>query len=212
MDALTALRLLATIVMVMFLPGYLLVNVIFPARGQLDIEMDQLYRVGIGMVLSIFITVADGIFLNTLGTDSTGHGYITGPNLWITLSVITAVLFALGWYRGAYPKMGEIHPKLYREPKKEALVQGSSRLGMKAEKDLEALMKEKKRLERFIEQAERTESELTDMDTINEWSERRIGAVERLKEVNGEIDRIRRASRRAKRVKKAPKKRKVKKE
>ncbi len=205
MDALTFVRLLLTVIMVMFLPGYLLVNAIFPARGQLDVEMDQLYRIGIGMVMSIFITVADGIFLNTLGTDSTGHGYITGTNLWITLSIITAFLFILGWYRGAYPKLGEIHPKLHREPKKEALVSGSSRLGMKAEKDLAALMKEKSRLERFIEEAEETESQLTDMDMIAEWSERRVKAVERLGEVNKEIDRIRRASRRAKRVRKKKK-------
>ena len=210
MDAFTALRLLATIIMVMFLPGYLLVNTLFPARGQLDVEMDQLYRFGIGMVLSIFITIGDGIFLNTLGTDSTGHGYITGPNLWITLSIITAFLFVLGWYRGAYPKMGEIHPKLYREPKKEALVQGSSRLGMKTEKDLAALMKEKKRLERFIEEAERTEEQITDLNLVKEWSDRRIKAVEKLAEVNHEIDRIRRASGRAKKVKRPPKKRKVK--
>ena len=210
MDALTALRLLATIVMVMFLPGYLLVNTLFPARGQLDVEMDQLYRFGIGMVLSIFITIGDGIFLNTLGTDSTGHGYITGPNLWITLSIITVFLFVLGWYRGAYPKMGEIHPKLYREPKKEALVQGSSRLGMKAEKDLAALMKEKKRLERFIEEAEETETQITDLNVVKEWSDRRIKAVEKLAEVNHEIDRIRRGSKKAKRVKRPPKKRKVK--
>ena len=205
MDALTFVRLLLTVIMVMFLPGYLLVNAIFPARGQLDVEMDQLYRIGIGMVMSIFITVADGIFLNTLGTDSTGHGYITGTNLWITLSIITAFLFVLGWYRGAYPKLGQIHPKLHREPKKEALVSGSSRLGMKAEKDLAALMKEKSRLERFIEEAEETESQLTDMDMIAEWSERRVKAVERLGEVNKEIDRIRRASRRAKRVRKKKK-------
>ncbi len=210
MDAFTALRLLATIIMVMFLPGYLLVNTLFPARGQLDVEMDQLYRFGIGMVLSIFITIGDGIFLNTLGTDSTGHGYITGPNLWITLSIITAFLFVLGWYRGAYPKMGEIHPKLYREPKKEALVQGSSRLGMKAEKDLAALMKEKKRLERFIEEAEETEKQITDLNIVKEWSDRRIKAVEKLAEVNHDIDRIRRGSGRAKKVKKPPKKRKVK--
>ena len=209
MDILTGLRLLATVIMVMFLPGYLMVNAIFPARGQLDVEMDQLYRFGIGMVLSIFVTIGDGIFLNTLGTDSTGHGYITGPNLWITLSVITVFFFVLGWYRGAYPKMGEIHPKLYREPKKEALVQGSSRLGMKAEKNLAALMKEKKKLERFIEKAEETETQITDLNLVKEWSDRRIKAVEKLAEVNHEIDRIRRGSGRAKKVKRPPKKRKV---
>ena len=210
MDLLTGLRLLATVIMVMFLPGYLLVNTLFPARGQLDVEMDQLYRIGIGMVFSIFITIADGIFLNTLGTDSTGHGYITGPNLWITLSIITAFLFILGWYRGAYPKMGEIHPKLHREPKKEALIHGNSRLGMKAEKDLAGLMKEKKRLERFIEEAEEMETQITDLNVVKEWSDRRVTAVEKLAEVNHEIDRIRRASKRAKRVKRPPKKRKVK--
>jgi len=200
MDILTALRLLATILMVMFLPGYFLVNALFPARGELDVEMDRIYRIGIGMALSVFITISDGIFLNTLGTDSGGHGYITGQNLWISMSIITIALFLIGWYRGAYPEMEKISPRLYREPKKEALVE-SSRLGRGAEKEMAQLMKKKKRLERFIEEAEQMERQITDMNLIREWSDRRVKAVEELREVNHGIDRVRRATGRAKRLK-----------
>lgn len=205
MDILTALRLLATIVMLMFLPGYFLVNALFPARGALDVEMDQLYRIGIGMALSVFLTISDGIFLNTLGTDSSGHGYITGQNLWISMSIITAAIFLIGWYRGAYPEMEKISPRLYREPKKEALVE-SSRLGRGAEKEIAQLMKRKKRLERFIEEAEEMEKQITDMNLIKEWSDRRLKAVEELGEVNKAIDRVRRATAtgRAKRLKRPP--------
>jgi len=42
MDILSALQLLAAIIMVMFLPGFLLVNLMFPSKGQLDVEMDML--------------------------------------------------------------------------------------------------------------------------------------------------------------------------
>lgn len=112
------------ILFIFFLPGFLLVNAIFPRKGELDREYDVLYRITLGIVMSVVIAVAVGFVLNSLTQDfgitqESGKGFVTDANLWAILVALSILLFLLGWLRGAYPFMGRLHPSLLRHPKRE---------------------------------------------------------------------------------------------
>ncbi len=108
------LQVIAGVAFVFFLPGYTMVNMMFPRKGELDPEYDQVYRIALGMGLSIVISIIVGFGLNALSAE--GQGLVTSVPLWTVLITITAVFGIAGWFRGAYPGAGAIHPKLYRAP------------------------------------------------------------------------------------------------
>jgi MFS family permease len=108
------LQVLAGIAFVFFLPGYTLVNMLFPRRGELDPEYDIVYRAALGMGLSIVVAILVGFMLNAISSE--GHGYVTAGPLWGVLVSVTLVFVLVGWLRGAYPRAGLIHPSLYRPP------------------------------------------------------------------------------------------------
>jgi len=108
------LQVLAGILIVFFLPGYTLVNLLFPRRGELDPEYDFVYRATLGMGLSVVIAIIVGFALNAISTEE--HGYVSAGPLWVVLVSITALFAFLGWMRGAYPNAGMLHPSLYRSP------------------------------------------------------------------------------------------------
>lgn len=111
------LHLLVAIPMWFFAPGFLLVNAMFPRKGELDTKYDELYRIALGIVLSVVLVILMGFTLNSLGQQpDTGLGYFTAPFIWAGLLVISAVLFLAGWLRGAYPILGRLHPALVRLP------------------------------------------------------------------------------------------------
>jgi len=111
-------RMIQTIFAVLFLflvPGWVLVYALYPRKGELDREYDLLYRLGLGSVLSIAITVLLGFALNSLGTDPvTGKGYVTAEVMWPGIAFLTLAFFFIGWFRGAFPFMGRLHPALER--------------------------------------------------------------------------------------------------
>ncbi|OGS41784.1 MAG: hypothetical protein A3K67_07275 [Euryarchaeota archaeon RBG_16_62_10] len=108
------LQVLAGLLIVFFLPGYTLVNLLFPRKGELDPEYDIVYRVALGMGLSVVISIMAGFGLNAISTEE--HGYVSAGPLWAVLGSATAMFAFLGWYRGAYPMAGLIHTSLYRAP------------------------------------------------------------------------------------------------
>lgn len=108
------LQVIAGIAFVFFLPGYTMVNMVFPRKGELDPEYDQVYRITLGMGLSIVISIIVGFGLNAASTNS--HGLVTSRPLWASLLALTVFFGLVGWYRGAYPGAGNIHPALYRAP------------------------------------------------------------------------------------------------
>ena len=113
---LAALQVLAAIVLIFLLPGYLLVNALYPRRGELDRDYDALYRLTLGIVLSIATTVLWSFFLNSLGVSETGLGFVVGANIAAGLLMLSGVFFVLGWWRGAYPQLARVHPSLARAP------------------------------------------------------------------------------------------------
>jgi hypothetical protein len=108
------IQIVAGVAIVFFLPGYTLVGLLFPRRGELDPEYDVVYRVALGMGLSIVIAIVVGFMLNAISTEE--QGYVSAGPLWISLVSVTAAFFAAGWWRGAYPWLGMLHSSLYRDP------------------------------------------------------------------------------------------------
>jgi uncharacterized membrane protein len=106
MDILGLLRILFAMLILLFLPGFLLVQALFPKKNELSEEDDWLYRIVLSVVLSIVIAIILAFIISSLGVDSdTGKGYFTALNIVISLLVISAALFVIGVLRGAYPRI-----------------------------------------------------------------------------------------------------------
>src|SRR3979409_2674529 len=72
-------RVIGALVLLFFLPGFLLVNALYPRKGELDRECDRLYRITLGIVLSIAVTVFWSFFLTSLGVNAApGLGDVPG--------------------------------------------------------------------------------------------------------------------------------------
>ena len=67
------LQVVAGLLLVFLLPGYALVNLIFPRRGELDPEYDPVYRLTLGMGLSVAVTIFVGFFLNAISDEETQY-------------------------------------------------------------------------------------------------------------------------------------------
>ncbi|MGQ9588644.1 MAG: DUF1616 domain-containing protein [Thermoplasmata archaeon] len=177
------LQVLSGILIVFFLPGYTLVNLLFPRRGELDPEYDFVYRATLGMGLSVVIAIMVGFALNAISTE--GRGYVSAGPLWAVLLSITALFVFVGWMRGAYPSAGMLHPSLYRSPAPRK-GPGSYRADFARRQKIEKLLLEREQL-------------LADLRTFSERSstsnpQRRLyyrkrvdHARQRIDEVNAEL-------------------------
>jgi hypothetical protein len=149
------LRLIYAILLIFFIPGYAAVQALFPRKGELDLEFDKLYRLALSMGLSIAIAVFDGFFLDWMTRafgiyPSPGKGIVQEPYLSLSLWTITGVLFVIGWYRGAYPLIGIIHPSLYREAP--PYTPSVEKIRDQKLKDLENMVEERARIKRMIKE------------------------------------------------------------
>jgi hypothetical protein len=94
---------LTLLIFPLFLPGFLLVNVLFPGRRSLGGEYDLLYRVFFGVVLSVAITILYGTLLILLaGADQV---FLRPEAIWPGLALLALALFLIGLARGAYPPL-----------------------------------------------------------------------------------------------------------
>ena len=111
------LRTLAAVVFVFFLPGFFLWKSLVPRPRDIADEFGPVYTVAFSMALSIAATVLMGIALGNFGINpATGRGYIVDWNP-TALVVLSLFAFAAAWYRGAFPVLGRISPRLERRPK-----------------------------------------------------------------------------------------------
>ena len=108
------LNLIFGLLFIFFLPGFVVINALFPRKGELDKEFDMLYRLTLGMGMSIVITILVGFFLGSIPVAHDEMGYFVARNIWAMLITLTVVFFFVGWYRGAYQWMGWLHPALDR--------------------------------------------------------------------------------------------------
>ena len=114
------IRLALALLLIFVIPGVAIINLIFPRKGALDEELDNLYRLALGMGMSMVVTIFTGFFLNYFGINpETGMGYLSGPYIATVLIVVSLLAFIGGWWRGAYQFMGNWHPKLIRPSPKD---------------------------------------------------------------------------------------------
>ena len=141
--------------LVLFFPGWTLVNLLFPRRGEIDREHDALYRVTLGIVMSIVLLVLVGFLLNAASPPE-GIGLITGTNLWASLGVLTVAFFVAGWWRGAYPSLGRLHPALKRPaPREPSSLLGDLDVDRATLAKFRDLAGERERWRRAVKDAER---------------------------------------------------------
>jgi hypothetical protein len=191
-DAILAtLQVVAALALIFFLPGYLLINALYPRRGELDREYDGLYRITLGIVLSIAVTVLWSFFLNSLGVDpASGLGYVRDVPIAAGLLGLSAGFFVLGWWRGAYPQLAKLHPALARTPKP-----GPADLLSEPERDhkvrlrLQDLATRRERLRRAIKDAERR-MRLQSSDVRSHYEDKRDQARAELRTVELELRKL----------------------
>ena len=137
------LLVLAAILVLFFLPGYTFITMLFPKRGELDLEYDQLYRIGLGMGMSIVISILVGYALGYLALFYASY-------LWVTLINLSIIFYIIGFYRGGYPTIRKLLG-LEKEDKYDRLIY------------LQELLKERKKLVKKLEEVER----IIRMGTVN---------------------------------------------
>ncbi|MCU0852239.1 MAG: DUF1616 domain-containing protein [Thermoplasmata archaeon] len=177
------IQIILGLAVVFFLPGYTLVNLLFPRKGELDPDLDVVYRITLGMGSSVVLSMLVGFVLNAFSDEDTG--LVSPGPLWASLLSITGLFFLGGWYRGAYPELGLAHPSLYRPPG----TKGFGRSGA-------AEFARSRRLERLVRERERL---LVDLKTYSEradtpnpkrkayYSKRTESVREQLAAVNEEL-------------------------
>ncbi len=184
-------RILGALLLTFVIPGLLLVNLLYPRKGELDREYDAVYRLTLGIVLSIAVTVLWGFLLNSLGVNAaTGLGFVQGPEIAAGLIGLSILFFVVGWWRGAYPWMGRLHPSLTRMPKPaaESLLTEEER-DHRIRKKLEDLAAERERLRRMIKDLERR-MQLHSADARSHYEEKRDEARADLKRVESELKKL----------------------
>ena len=148
------LLILTAIFVLFFLPGYTFITMLFPKRGELDLEYDQLYRIGLGMGMSIVISIIVGYILGYLALFYASY-------LWITLINLSIVFYLIGFYRGGYPTIRKFLG-LEKKDKYDRLIY------------LQELLKERKRLVKKLEEVER----IIKLGTVNrEYHEKKRGEL-----------------------------------
>ena len=63
LEILQVLQIIGAVLLMFFLPGFMLVQVLFPRKNELDEECHLMFRMILGVGLSIVITVLDGFVL-----------------------------------------------------------------------------------------------------------------------------------------------------
>lgn len=187
---LATLQVLGALTLTFFIPGYVLVNALYPRKGELDREYDTLYRITLGIVLSIAVTVLWSFLLNSFGVSPEGKGYVVGTNIAAGLIGLSVLFFGIGWWRGAYPWMVRVHPSLARAP-----APGPSDLLSEDERDhrirlkLQELATKRERLRRAIKDAERR-MQLHSADARGHYEEKRDQARAELKTIEAELRKL----------------------
>jgi len=183
-----------TILAILFLflvPGLLLVYALYPRKGELDREYDLLYRLGLGSVLSISITVLLGFALNSLGTDPvTQKGYVTAEVMWPGLAFLSIAFFLLGWFRGAFPWMARLHPFLARPlPRDPRSLIDPLEVGGTSAVQFRTLAAQRDELRTELKKLDRR-SDATVDDNQGHYRQRRKTLQEQLREIDVQIHKL----------------------
>lgn len=100
---------LLALILLFFLPGFLLALIIWPKKDSLSMEYDLLFKCVIGIVFSMIISILVGIIIYAI------EGVSAPPDtqrirLWLILSVLSLILGYLSW------KYGGLRDLVIRKP------------------------------------------------------------------------------------------------
>jgi hypothetical protein len=113
---LEALRFIFGLLLIFVLPGTMLIKAMFPRKGELDEEYNRLYVLTLGMATSVCLTILVGFVLGSLPLQDDGKGWFRAGYISVSLAGLTVIFFLMGWWRGAYPWLGLVHPRMARFP------------------------------------------------------------------------------------------------
>jgi len=170
-----------------FIPGYTLVQALFPRKKELDEEYDFLYRMVLSIALSWVIIILLGFFL--------AHPSVRlfkEPYLSMILITFSLIFFVIGWYRGAYPFIGVLFPSLARAPPgvKTPLDEFTETKEITTTLiELKGLAFERKKLGEKIRMYERKER-ISSAVLSSYYRKEKEKCLEKLKEVNKRIDEL----------------------
>lgn len=173
------LRIFLAIVLLFFLPGYMVIKSLFPGKRDLDNEYNEIYVFTLSIAMSIVISILTGFILASLPPDASGKGYLRSPFIEISLITITIILFIIAWHRGAFPWLGKVHPKLQKVIKEEEYT---------AEEILE-LAREREILTRRVKEYTR-KMRTVSKSMRNHYERKKKEAVKKLREVEKRIEDI----------------------
>ena len=89
-----------SIALIFFLPGFFLVLAIFPRRGALSADFDLLFKVALGIVLSLLISTLAGMLIYGIDELAKAPADIQAQRLWFILGLATITFAAISWFRG----------------------------------------------------------------------------------------------------------------
>jgi hypothetical protein len=184
--ALEFLQIVLGLLLIFVLPGVALIKAMFPRPGELDQEYNGIYVLALGMTTSVCITILVGFVLGSLPVKDDGTGYFERPLIIGSLVGLTVLFIVLGWWRGAYPWMGLLHPKLARFPMPVDAPRSTRRHDQLVAR-IEELTREHDRLKREIKdllKRERTHGR----KMADHYRERRQEAEEELERVREELE------------------------
>ncbi len=182
------IRAALAVILVFFLPGYMITKAIFPKKNAFHPDYSFVYTFTFSVVLSIITVILLGILFQSIGPNpETGEGYFKTPYIVASLLFISAVFFLIGWWRGAHPWMGIFHPSLYRVPVSPAV---KRLLGDRDKATrLYHLVREREQILREIE-AEEKRIKMSGKEGESENLEKINYLRERLEIVNRQIDEL----------------------
>jgi hypothetical protein len=188
-----ALRLIGALLLIFFIPGIMLVQALFPRKGELDNELEWLYRLALGIGLSIVITILVNFGLNSLGVNpDTDRGYVTAGPTTLCLVLLSILFFVIAWLRGGMRFMGRIHPSLIRFPAADMRDDDIPHIADRSQRlKHQDLMQERFRLIKEISKCERL-IDAHSGDQRKYYEELRKKSLARLSELEAEIAKIER--------------------
>jgi len=90
---------LVALLLIFFIPGFFLVLILFPKKGQLSRDFDLLFKSALAIALSILIAVLVAIVLDQIGA-ATGTPGINSVSLWVSMTVVSIALGFISWFFG----------------------------------------------------------------------------------------------------------------
>jgi len=98
---------LLSLILLFFLPGFLLALAIWPKKDALSGEFDLLFKCVIGIVMSMLISIFAGIVLYGIGSFAAPPG-IQSLRLWVVLGASSVILGIIAWRRGGLHEIVKI--------------------------------------------------------------------------------------------------------